>query len=277
MSDDDNDADGFLFAWERIVLAAHISSTTKLVAFAMRTFADPDGSRVWPSVARLAVLCDLSYASVRRARQDLIRGGLLELVRRGNRRKGQADEYKIILADDLMDRLKWLTPSEIDVATQKVNEERQAAEAARRRAKNQGSETDPDSDQGSDDDPEQRIRAHAQPRSGVASEPPPTQGDHATTATNSVVGTEPRDACARERELSTVDFSADDAQLDAEEIRRRVDALKALDPVRFRNARFAARKALGLGHTVTTSPKHREALNREIYRAHRTEVAHRAS
>ncbi|SMD24193.1 hypothetical protein [Lentzea albidocapillata] len=263
---------GFLFSWERIVLAARFSSSTKLVAFTMRTFADPDGTRVRPTIARLCVLTDLSYATVRRARQELLRAGLLQLAKRGNRRKHEADEYRLILADDIFDRLKWLTPSEINNATQEINEQRQAAEAARRRPKDQGSPVNPETDQESAAAPEPPIRAHTRPASGVASEPPPTQLDHPTTRTNPAVGTTTHHTRASSNdELPSIDLTADETELNADEIRHRVDALKAQDDVRFSNTRRAARKALGLGQGVTTSPRHREALNRAIYRAYRTE------
>ncbi|SEC95156.1 hypothetical protein SAMN04489727_5729 [Amycolatopsis tolypomycina] len=192
----------FLFDWERMVLAARFSSTTKLVAFTLRTFANPDGTRVRPGIARLAVLCELSYASVKRARQELVRVGLLELVRRGNRRKGHTDEYRLIIADDVIERLKWLSPSEIDAAADAITEARQAAEAERLRTarskKDQGSQATPDedqgshpapdeaaapsipdppvpSDQGSADDRDASIRAHTRPGSGLTDDPPPTQ------------------------------------------------------------------------------------------------------
>ncbi|MEU0883655.1 hypothetical protein ABZ345_34060 [Lentzea sp. NPDC005914] len=120
-------------------------------------------------------------------------------------------------------------------------------------------------------DPRRTESPQAAPRTDLEPEPAvlpekPTQVDLSTHVLH-----------ARARELASVDFLADDTELDAEEISSRVEVLKALDPVRYRNARFAARKALGLSHSVTTSPKHREALNREIYRAHRAEGAHRAS
>lgn len=195
----------FLFTWEDIVLKARISSTTKLVAFAIRTHANPDGSRVFTGTARLCVLCGVSYASVKRARQNLVHSGLLELVRRGNRRKGYADEYRLIIAEDVYDRLKWLSPSEVAEAAEKINEARQAAEAARIRKRDQGSRRAPDTDQGSQATPEDqvskpadqgsqttgrtRFRAHRRPGSGLTGDPPPDQGDHTTGETSPRVGT----------------------------------------------------------------------------------------
>ncbi|WP_027934553.1 helix-turn-helix domain-containing protein [Amycolatopsis thermoflava] len=186
-----------IFAWERILLAARLPPTTKLVAFTLRTHADPDGTRVRPGLARLCVLTELSYATVRRARRQLVDVGLLALHKRGNRRLGKADEYRLILAEDVLERVEWLNPSQIDEAAEAIAAARAEAEAARRAKKqgspstpkpsdqdshttpgnpDQGSEATPDgSDQGSPASGKTAIRAHRKPPSGVASEPPPNQ------------------------------------------------------------------------------------------------------
>lgn len=184
----DDDTAGFLFAWERIVLAGRISSTTKLVAFAMRTFADPDGTGVRPGTARLAVLCGLSDRCVVRARRELLGAGLLKLVRRGNRRRGHADEYRLILAEDLDERLTWLSPSEITDAAQEITEARQAAETSRLRRRASSDRVSPDEVQETQTTPERPIRRHRRPGSGDTDDPPPTQGDHPSGETNSGVG-----------------------------------------------------------------------------------------
>lgn len=179
----------FLFDWENLVLAARISSTAKLVAFAMKTHADLDGTRVRPGTARLCVLCGVSYASVKRARQELLGAGLLELVRRGNRRKGHADLYRLIIAEDIMDRGVLRLPNEIADAAEKITEDRQSAEATRLQKRNQGSETtpkdqgshtDPDTDQGSETSRGTGYRAHRRSESGLTDDPPPSQDDHST-------------------------------------------------------------------------------------------------
>jgi hypothetical protein len=155
----------FLLAWEDIVLRARIGSATKLVALALKHHADPDGSNVRPGTARLAVLCDLGYVTVRRARKELLAAGLLEMVRRGNRRRGHADEYRLVLAENLFDRLRWLSPSEVTAAAEKISEGRQAAEAARIRNRVQGSTATPEI-QGSQEPPNRDQGSHATGKSG---------------------------------------------------------------------------------------------------------------
>ena len=71
---------------------------------------------------------------------------------------------------------------------------------------------------------------------------------------------------------AAVDLGADPNELDAAELAQLVKALKAHDPERLRAVRFAARKALGIA-VVTSNPKHREALDRAIYRAYREEAS----
>lgn len=198
-----------LYQWERIVMAARLGPSTKLVAFALRTHADPDGTRVKPGLARLAVLTELSYATVKRARRELMRAGLLELYRRGNRRRGQGDEYRLILAEDVLERVEWLSPSQIEDAADAITEARAEAETARRAKKDQGSQDAPEPadqgspptpekpdqgsgnapetgdqgppvspekpDQGSPEIPNTAIRAHRQPVLGLTSDPLPTQ------------------------------------------------------------------------------------------------------
>lgn len=169
----------FLLAWEDIVLRARFGSNTKLVALALKHHADPDGSNVRPGTARLCVLCDLGYVTVRRARQELLAAGLLELVRRGNRRRGHADEYRLVLAENLLDRLTWLSPSEVTAAAEKITEARQAAEAARVRKRDQGSETTPE-DQGSQEPPDRDQGSHRTGKTGSGLTDDRDQGSLAT-------------------------------------------------------------------------------------------------
>ncbi|WP_043843768.1 helix-turn-helix domain-containing protein [Amycolatopsis taiwanensis] len=187
-----------LFSWERLVMASQLPATTKLVAFVLRTHADPDGTRVKPGLPRLAVLTGLSYETVKRARQELVRAGLLALHKRGNRRRGHGDEYRLIIAEDLLERLQWRTPSEIDAAAAEISTRRAEAEQTRRAKKHQGSADSPETtDQGSESSPENpdqgpetgpenndqgspqtsetAIRGHQRPTSGLASDPLPDQ------------------------------------------------------------------------------------------------------
>jgi hypothetical protein len=77
-------------------------ATIKGVAARLASYADGNGTRVRPGVARLAVDLEMDYQTARRA-VSLLRGlGLIDLVRSGGRRG--ADEFRLTLPVDLLDR-----------------------------------------------------------------------------------------------------------------------------------------------------------------------------
>jgi hypothetical protein len=77
-------------------------ATIKGVAARLASYADGDGTRVRPGVARLAVDIEVDYQTARRAVSLLRNLGLLALVRSGGRRG--ADEFRLTLPTDLLDR-----------------------------------------------------------------------------------------------------------------------------------------------------------------------------
>lgn len=117
--------------WTDVVRRARLGRTTKAVALMLATYADNDGSRVFPGVARLAVDCELTYNVIQTALKSLRAAGLIEVVRKAVRRR-HADEYRLILADDVLDRIDVLTPAQIAdaaevLATQRRGRPRPAA------------------------------------------------------------------------------------------------------------------------------------------------------
>lgn len=109
--------------WVDVIRRARLTPTVKLVGLTIATYADPDGRRVYPGLARLVYQCGIGYSTARRALADLKSGGLLELVRRGNRRRRQADEYRLILAGDLLDRVDVPSPEDERTCIEKINRE----------------------------------------------------------------------------------------------------------------------------------------------------------
>jgi hypothetical protein len=95
----------------------------KLVAHRLANYADTDGTRIHPGIARLAVDLEIEYRTVRDTLAHLRRLGLLHLVRPATRR-GHADEYRLTLPLDLLDRddLEVWTPTRHAQHTQKVRE-----------------------------------------------------------------------------------------------------------------------------------------------------------
>lgn len=110
--------------WTDIVRRARLGPTVKLVALVIASYANADGTKVFPGVARLAVQCEVDYRTVQRALAALRKAGLIEVVRRGARRAGQSDEYRLIIAADVLERIEVPTPAAERVAIERTAEPR---------------------------------------------------------------------------------------------------------------------------------------------------------
>lgn len=75
----------------------------KAVAYRAANYADSNGTRVRPGLPRLAVDLEIEHGTAKRAMQVLVRVGLLRLVHAGAR-PGLADEYRLTIPADLLDR-----------------------------------------------------------------------------------------------------------------------------------------------------------------------------
>lgn len=98
--------------WNALVRRARLGRDYKAAAFTMSSYADPDGTGIRLSVARYAVDLDVSYSTARRYLTWLRKVGLVEMTRAGNRRKGTASEYRLILGPDVLEDLDVLSPTE---------------------------------------------------------------------------------------------------------------------------------------------------------------------
>jgi Helix-turn-helix domain len=125
---DAEDEGAAVYEWVSVIRRARLGPTVTAVALMIATYADPDGTHVYPGIARLAVQAELDYRTVRRAVAALRAAGLIEMVRRGARRSGRSDEYRLILAVDLLERCEVPTPAAERLAIEGVTA------AARRRA-----------------------------------------------------------------------------------------------------------------------------------------------
>jgi hypothetical protein len=67
-----------------------------------------------------------SYATARRHLAWLRETGLIRLVRAGNKRRGYADEYQLILAQDLLERVTLPTPDEYLADMEAIHEANRA-------------------------------------------------------------------------------------------------------------------------------------------------------
>ena len=102
--------------WLGVVRRARCNATTKLIALLLASYADADGSRIYPGAARLAVQSGHSYRTVQRELAQLRAMGLIEAMPRAGQRRGWKSGYRLILAADLLDRCDVPTPATEDAA-----------------------------------------------------------------------------------------------------------------------------------------------------------------
>ncbi len=105
------------YEWERIVRRVIMPGPTKYVGLTLATYANADGTSIYPGNERLAAVTCQSDKTVRRALAWLRGGYLIERLREGSRggRGGFADEYRLTLPSDLLNRHILLDPDESPV------------------------------------------------------------------------------------------------------------------------------------------------------------------
>lgn len=105
------------YEWERIVRRVVMPGPTKCVAFALATYANADGTSIFPGNERLSAVTCQADKTIRRALAWLRAGYLIERVREGSRggRGGFADEYRLTIPSDLLARHMLLDPDESPV------------------------------------------------------------------------------------------------------------------------------------------------------------------
>jgi hypothetical protein len=96
--------------WNALVRRARIGREHKAAAFTVSSYADADGTGIFLSPARYAVDLEVSYSTARRYLTWLRGVGLLEMTRAGNRRRGTASEYRLIIGPDVLERIEVLSP-----------------------------------------------------------------------------------------------------------------------------------------------------------------------
>lgn len=93
--------------WEGIMRRIKApQSSIQHVALTMATFADPDGTRVFPGVKLLVMITRYTKATVSRAVKWLREAGFILLVKRGNRHAEESDEYRLSTPWNI---LEWLS------------------------------------------------------------------------------------------------------------------------------------------------------------------------
>lgn len=102
--------------WTNLVRRARLGTHATAVALTLATYADADGSRVYPGIARVSFDVELSYTTVKRALSKLRETGLIRKVGR----HGDADAYRLIFAEDVMERVEVPTPAQVEAHLEAV-------------------------------------------------------------------------------------------------------------------------------------------------------------
>lgn len=109
-----------VFDWTRFLRRARIPRTAKLVGLMLATYANSDGSSIYPGIAQVSVAASIDYKTARRAVAVLVKAGLIEKVRGHAGVRGRSDEYRLILAEDVLERVRVLDPTEFDNEVERV-------------------------------------------------------------------------------------------------------------------------------------------------------------
>lgn len=174
--------------------------TVKAVALAYASYADDKGRQVRPGDATVAVDLECGIKTVRAVKTLLLGLGMLQSVRPASR--GRAEEYRLTLPVDLLERLEVLTPGQHQLAAQDV---RQSARGKRGTAMGWSAghpqetgwggppDTPNDSDGGSAGAPQNAMGWSAGPTWGGPPDPR-TDKDRTSTTTTDHSGEELRTA-----------------------------------------------------------------------------------
>lgn len=106
--------------WTDTIRRSRLDRTTKGVAFLLATFADSDGSRIFPGVARVAVTAGVDYKTAKRVLATLMNCGLLEKVRGKSGRRGRSDEYRLCFDESLMWSADIRPPNVLDAEIEQM-------------------------------------------------------------------------------------------------------------------------------------------------------------
>lgn len=110
MSDDDDLIDLDRYEWERVVRRCVLPAPVKAVAAYLSQYANKNGTRIYPGVARLSAVTGLSERSVRGALATLRDLELITRTRKGSSfgRQAMTDEHKLTRPADLIARVHML-------------------------------------------------------------------------------------------------------------------------------------------------------------------------
>lgn len=111
----DEDSRPSRYEWERIMRRVRFDAPmTKYVGMVLAQYANTDGTNAFPSVDKLARVCEVSEKTVRKALAELRERGFIIRVRKGGMRGTQAfsDAHNLAIPGDLLEANDLLPPDE---------------------------------------------------------------------------------------------------------------------------------------------------------------------
>lgn len=114
MTAPDEDIGADVNTWINVVRRSRLPATTKLIALLMASYADPDGTNIYPGVARLAIQSGHGYRTVQREQARLRAMGFVQSMPRRGLRRGWSTPYRLILAADLLEHVDVPSPATED-------------------------------------------------------------------------------------------------------------------------------------------------------------------
>jgi len=121
-----------LSQWNGLIRRARIGRQLKGAALVVSSYANPDGTSIKCGVARFATDCEIGYSTARRYLAWMREVGLIELVRAGSHKARRADEYRLIIARTVYERLEVPDDEEYRKLADGLNVSNQASQKARR-------------------------------------------------------------------------------------------------------------------------------------------------
>ena len=104
------------FDWERVIKRVQMAPGHKYLALTLATYANKEGERVRPGIARLARVMQVSEPTVKRGMKWLRDEGFIARTQQGNRRSTppQADTYQLTVPMNVLE-LRQLDPDEATI------------------------------------------------------------------------------------------------------------------------------------------------------------------
>jgi hypothetical protein len=115
--------------WINLVLRMNIPPQRKAVAFALSSFANPDGTRVFPGQGKVADMANLHETNARKHIKALVAAGMLIVVKRGGGRGGATNSYRLARPADITTLPLWLDPDMNRVEDKRYSTEEHRASA----------------------------------------------------------------------------------------------------------------------------------------------------